>query len=106
MNSAEIIQGGLKAATTSIKPLSFWSASLKTLVVTHPVGFLALTGSGVIGYGVCQFASEIMLKRKKKKGILAKQSSLAKKSDLPEAEKRDNVSEKKEPGWNLFKAEK
>ncbi len=61
----EIINSSVAAATKTVKPVSLWANSLKLFVLTHPVGFFALTGGIVVAYGAYSYASLHLEKEKK-----------------------------------------
>ena len=64
LTGTEIVKGSLSAATNSVKPLSLWGSSLKLIVFTHPISFLAVTGSALVCLSAYHYTSQKLNKRK------------------------------------------
>ena len=71
LTGSELIKSTVTAASKAIKPISLWGSTLKVLVITHPVAFLALTGSSIIGLGAYTFTAQKIDKRNEAKSAIA-----------------------------------
>ena len=70
LTTTKIIKGTMSTAVTAVNPVKLWGSPLKAFVLTHPAGFLAVTGAALVGLGSYYYATHQLYKSKEQNPVL------------------------------------